>query len=95
MRQELPAWLAQLLQPADGAAAEQSSTARTQHAPARLALPAVLAAADESVLASVLASRPEGAPWLLQPLVRAPTLVEGDSAVAASCPASSPTAYAQ
>ncbi len=79
MLQELPAWLAQLLQPADDSKDEQTSEARTRQATARLALPSLLAASDESVFAAALLSRPEGAPWLLQPLVRTPTLVVGES----------------
>ncbi len=78
MRQELPGWLVQLLQPADSSAAKLHAEGKTPSAAAGLSLPACLAAADISRLATTLTSRLEGAPWLLQPLVRAPTLVQGD-----------------
>ena len=77
--QGLPAWLAQLLQPADSNGAEQARVPSTQPATLRLALPSLMAASDESVLATVLVTRPKGAPWLLHPLVGAPTLVGGTS----------------
>ena len=68
----------QLLQPEDSVAAGPGIDPDTQRAAVGMSLLVCLAAADVSVLAATLTSRPEGAPWLLQPLVRAPTLVAGD-----------------